>query len=163
MGQRKMFNFAFLDCDTHSTVIQIQRQTFQEWWLLRSPVQSLLPGSHTAAVTPRPRPATTLVFVDFTKSKTATAERTTKVKQEATMSWSTILFFLHYCIMSQKYKNSQVSAHLFSKSTVTFLHSNEINHLWSCFRFWLGLGHKRTVNSNITQLRQSQSEFPLWL
>lgn len=37
-----------------------------------------------------------------------------------------------------------------------------LNDFW-CFRIWLGLGCQQPIDSHITELRQSQSELPLWI
>lgn len=63
-----------------STVIQILRRTFQQWWSLQSPVQFPSLESPTVAAIPRLRPTTTLVCEVFTKWKTAIVARMTKVQ-----------------------------------------------------------------------------------
>lgn len=70
-----------------SSAILIRRRTSHRWWSLLSPVLYLSPGSPTVAATPRLRPATTLACEAFTRSKTVTVERMTKVNSDCCTPW----------------------------------------------------------------------------
>lgn len=67
-----------------SSVILILRQTSHRWWSLLSPVPCLSLESLTVAAIPRQRQqaAATVACGDFTRSRTVTVERMTKVKDK---------------------------------------------------------------------------------
>lgn len=70
-----------------SSVILTLRQTSRRWWSPLSPVLCLSLESPTVAVIPRLRPATTLACEVFTKSRTVTVERMTRVREEFCIPW----------------------------------------------------------------------------
>lgn len=123
-----------------SSAILTRRRTSLQWWCPLSPVLCQSQESPTVAVIPRLRPATTLACEVFTKSKTVTVERMTKVINGVSIPEFKLKITNH--------------SHLSN-----LIRSLTYFHLF--FRVWLGLGHQQPIDSNFTELWKSESELPL--